>query len=206
MLSPHKRSYNSGSRQVQAQKNQERILAAAKELFESNGFNNVTIEHIAEHAQVSAPSIYAIFKSKSGILRALIDTALPPEHRSALIHQAKEEKSHAKRLGITAKISRELYDAEHAQIGSLQNASILDPLFKKLEIEREQRRYERLEESVKIMAEEHGFEKSLTTAKAHVILWAFTGRDFYRMLVIERGWSSDEYEEWLRDTLIKTLM
>ena len=36
--------------------------------------------------------------------------------------------------------------------------------------------------------------KGLVMAKAHDILWAFTGRDMYRMLVIEQGWSSDEYE------------
>jgi hypothetical protein len=34
----------------------------------------------------------------------------------------------------------------------------------------------------------------------------YTGRDVYRMLVLERGWSSDEYEGWLAETLIKALM
>lgn len=205
MLLP-KRSYNSDSRQMQAQKNRERVLASAKKLFESHGFNKVTIEQIALEAKVSAPSIYAIFRSKSGILRAVIDTALPPKEREALIHKAKGETSHEKRLKITAAISRQIYDAEHTQLGSLQNASILDPLFKKLEVEREQRRYARLEESVNIMAEENGFAQGLTTAKARDILWAFTGRDLYRLLVIERGWSSDEYEVWLGETLIKSLM
>lgn len=201
-----KRSYNTDSRQAQAQKNRERILATAKILFESHGFNKVTIEHIAQSAEVSAASIYAIFQSKTGILRALIDTALPLEERELLIHRAKTEKSHASRLRIAATISRKLYDAEHAQLGSLQNAAILDPLFKKLEIEREQRRHERFEESVKIMAAENGFAKLLSAEKARDILWALTGRDMYRMLVIERGWSSDEYEEWLGQILIQMLM
>ena len=33
----------------------------------------------------------------------------------------------------------------------------------------------------------------------------FTGRSLYRMLVIERGWSSDDYEHWLANTLITML-
>jgi hypothetical protein len=33
----------------------------------------------------------------------------------------------------------------------------------------------------------------------------FTGRDIYRMFVLERGWTSDAYEEWLANTLIQTL-
>ncbi|MGE0009609.1 MAG: TetR/AcrR family transcriptional regulator [Candidatus Babeliales bacterium] len=181
-------------------------MATAQKLFESKGFTKVTIEQIAQKAEVSAPSIYAIFKSKTGILRELIDTALPSTEREALIHRAKTEQSPKERLRITAAITRQLYDAERTQIGLLQNAAILDPVFKKLEHEREQRRYKRLEESMNIMAQEKGFAKDLTTSQAHDILWAFTGRDLYRMLVIERGWTSDDYEEWLTETLIKTLM
>jgi hypothetical protein len=33
----------------------------------------------------------------------------------------------------------------------------------------------------------------------------YTGRDIYRMFVLERGWSSDKYEEWLARTLIQAL-
>jgi hypothetical protein len=34
----------------------------------------------------------------------------------------------------------------------------------------------------------------------------FTGRDIYRMLVRERGWSSQKYEHWLADTLVLSLL
>lgn len=62
-----KRSYNSDSRQAQSQKTRNRILASAKMLFESKGFEQVTIEEIARESQVSAPSIYSIFQSKRGV-------------------------------------------------------------------------------------------------------------------------------------------
>ncbi|MEM9103942.1 MAG: hypothetical protein AAGB12_16660 [Pseudomonadota bacterium] len=50
------------------------------------------------------------------------------------------------------------------------------------------------------------FPKSLPKEKARDILWTFTGRDFYRMLVVERKWSPDEYEKWLSNMLINTLV
>ena len=87
-----------------------------------------------------------------------------------------------------------------------RGASVLSPEFKELEKEREERRYKRLEESVKWLAKERALAKGLTITKAHDILWTFTGRDLYRMQVIERGWTSDEYEEWLGDLLVKTLL
>jgi hypothetical protein len=36
-------------------------------------------------------------------------------------------------------------------------------------------------------------------------MWMLTGRDLYRMLVLERGWSSDDYEAWLASALIALL-
>lgn len=206
MSTPKKRTYNSESRQTQSQKTKNRILASAKMLFESKGFEQVTIDEIAREAQISAPSIYSIFQSKRGILLGLMDEALPLDQHTALVEQGKNEKRPHKRLKITASIARQLYDAEKAQLGFLRGASILDPVFKGLEIERERRRYQRQKETVETMASEKAFRNNLSVTKIRDILWAFTGRDFYRMLVIERGWSSDEYEKWLAELLIETLL
>lgn len=206
MSTSKKRSYDSTSRQKQSQETKNRILASAKMLFESKGFEQVTIEEIARQAQVSAPSIYAIFQSKRGVLLGLMDEALSPEQHAALVEQIKKEKSPRKRLELTATISRQLYDAEKAQSSFLRGASILDPVFKGLEIERERRRYQRQKETVETMADERGFTETLSLSKIRDILWAFTGRDFYRMLVIERSWSSDEYEKWLSELLIEVLL
>jgi AcrR family transcriptional regulator len=201
-----KRTYVSQARQQQSEKTRYRILASAKKLFTSKGFEPVTIDAIAKAAKVSTPSIYAIFQSKRGILLALIDEALPPEQLSALVGQATQEKSPRKRLEATARICRQLYDAEKSQLDLLRGAVILDSVFKELEIEREQRRYQRQEESVKLMANEKVIAENMPLSKVRDILWAFTGRDFYRLLVLERGWSSDEYEQWLGELLVSTLL
>ena len=206
MSTPKKRSYNSESRQAQSQKTKNRILASAKMLFEAKGFENVTIEEIAQEAQVSSPSIYAIFQSKRGVLLGLMDEALSPQQFEALVEQGKKEKCPRKRLEITASIARQLYDAEKAQLSFLRGASILDPVFKGLEIERERRRHHRQKEMVEAMTNEKAFTDKLSLSKIRDVLWAFTGRDFYRMLVVERGWSSDEYEKWLSELLIQVLL
>lgn len=87
-----------------------------------------------------------------------------------------------------------------------QGASLLSPELKKLEKERELRRYKRQEESIKLIVKEGALLKELTVSKARDILWAFTGRDMYRMFVIEQGWTSEDYEKWLAQLLIKTLI
>ena len=206
MATIKKRSYNSASRQAQSQKTRNRILASAKMLFESKGFEQVTIEEIDCEAQVSPPSIYSIFQSKRGVLLGLMDEALPPEQFEALVEQGKKEKCPRKRLEITASLSRQLYDSEKTQLSFLRGASILDPVFKALEIERERRRYQRQKETVERLAREKALKDGLSVTRSRDIFWTFTGRDFYRMLVVERGWSSDEYEKWLAEMLIQTLL
>ena len=206
MSTPKKRPYNSSSRKAQSQKTKNRILACAKMLFESKGFETVTIEEIAQEAQVSAPCIYALFQSKRGVLLGLMDEALPSEQFEALVEQGKKETCPRKRLEITARIARQLYDAEKNQLTFLRGASILDPVFKGLEIERERRRHQRQKETVETMAQAKAFKNELSLSKIRDILWAFTGRDLYRMLVVERGWSSDEYEKWLAELLIQVLL
>jgi AcrR family transcriptional regulator len=206
MSNQKKRIYQSETRQAQAVQTRRRIIDAAKALFQAQGFEGVTIEQMAQAAEVSAPTIYALFQSKRGVLRALMDEALPPEQHAALVEQAGQEPSVEKRLAITAKIARQLYDAERTQMDIFRGAPLLAPELKEFEQMREQRRYERLEGGIARMIHENVLTKELTPSQAHDVFWAFTGRDMYRLLVIERGWSSDEYEKWLARMLVRMLV
>lgn len=201
-----KRSYKSTARNTQAAQTKARILTSAKNLFESEGFEYVTIEKIAQGANVSIPTIYSLFQSKLGVLRALMDDALPQNQFEALVKESIIEKSPKKRLGISAKIARQMYDAKRVQMGIFRGVAVLAPELRELEKEREMRRYNRQEVTIKAMVKENSLIKELNATKARDILWALTGRDIYRMFVIEQGWTSDEYEEWLTKLLIISLV
>lgn len=201
-----RRSYHSETRDTQAAQTRSDILKAAKKLFKAEGFDRVTINKLAKAADVSMPTIYALFKSKCGVLQSLIDDALPPEQFSALAESSMQEKSAKKRLQITAKLARQIYDAEKGLMDILRGAAVVAPEFKELEQEREKRRYERQGDYVKELMREKSLAKGLTLQKARDILWVLTGRDLYRMLVFVRGWTSDEYETWLAELLVKTLL
>ena len=135
-----------------------------------------------------------------------MDEALPTDRFTALVERSIEEKSPKARLCISAKIARQMYDAERAQMDVFRGAAVLAPEFKEPEKEKEMRRYTRQEVTIKAMAKEKSLAKGLSHTKARDILWALTGRDMYRMFVVEQGWTSDEYEKWLAHTLITTLM
>jgi AcrR family transcriptional regulator len=206
MQNRKKRVYNSENRDAQAALTKDRILDAARTLFQSEGFEGVTIEKIAQAAEVSMPTIYSIFGSKRGILRALMDQALPVAQFDDLVQKAEQEQSAKKYFALSAKIARQMYDAERAQMDIFRGASVLAPEFKELERERELRRYTRQEKTMKALAKKKALAQGLTLSKARDILWAFTGRDMYRMFVVEQGWKSEEYEKWLAQLLVTTLV
>jgi AcrR family transcriptional regulator len=206
MSNKEKRPYRSVARDTQAAQTRARILGASKKLFELEGFECVTIEKIAQTGDVSIPTVYALFQSKRGILRALMDEALPIDQFDALVEMSIQEKSPKVRLSISAKIARQMYDAEKVQMNLFRGAAVLAPEFKELEKEREMRRYSRQEVTIQAMVKEKSLAKGLSEIKARDILWAFTGRDMYRMFVVEKGWTSEEYERWLTQLLINNLM
>lgn len=206
MSNKEKRPYRSVARDTQAAQTRARILGAAKKLFELEGFECVTIEKIAQTGEVSIPTVYSLFQSKRGVLRALMDEALPIDQFDALVEMSIQEKSPKVRLSISAKIARQMYDAEKVQMNLFRGAAVLAPEFKELEKEREMRRYSRQEVTIKAMVKEKSLAKGLSEIKARDILWAFTGRDMYRMFVVEKGWTSEEYERWLTQLLISNLM
>jgi AcrR family transcriptional regulator len=204
MSTPKKRAYRSESRQRQADQTKGRILRAAKELFSKYGIDKVTIDELAAEADVSSPTIFALFQSKRGLLRALMDEKLFGKRYEALVQEAKAAQPR-ERLRMAASIARNVYDAEKSEMGLLRGASAFSPELKALERELELRRFERQEMTVRILAAEGALARGLQVKRAREILWALTSRDIYRMLVMERGWSSDAYEKWLAKILIQIL-
>lgn len=206
MSKEKKRSYNSENRNIQAEQTKKRILYAAQNLFQEAGFEAVTIDQLAKRAEVSSPTIYSLFQSKKGVLFALMDEVLPTQQIDHLIEEGRKETSPKRRITYAAKVARLIYDEERKQMDIFRGASVLAPEFKEIENQREHRRYGRLEDSIKSLAADHSLDDSINLSHAWDLLWMFTGRDIYRMLVCERGWTSDEYENWLSQHLVNTLI
>ena len=200
-----KRVYHSEKRLTQARETRQRILQSSKLLFEKTGFDRVTIEEIASASRVSPQLIYALFKSKLGILRIVMDELFPPEQFETLV-ECSRTASPKKRLRFSATIARKLYDAEKEQMYLFKGASVISPEFRVLIEEREKRRHKRQKETITALHRENALKKGLQPRHALDLLWAFTGRDLYRMLVLDQGWSSTRYEKWLGEHLVQSLL
>jgi AcrR family transcriptional regulator len=199
-----KRPYTSLVRQRQAGDTRRRIVEATRRLLETEGYAGMTIEAIAQRAEVSAQSVYAIFKSKAGILAELLDQSSFGPRYQELVEQALSTNDPEARLRFAARIARQIHEAQDATFDLLRGAGVVAPELAKLEQRRECVRYDR-QESTAIVLRDSG-RLRLDYQAARDLFWMFTSRDIFRMLVRERGWSPQQYETWLADILVETLM
>jgi AcrR family transcriptional regulator len=206
MARPSGRTYQSPARQRQADETRSRIAAAARQLLLTNGYAGMTVDAIAKEAGVAAPTVYAVFGSKTGILAELLDQARFGPGFAELVRQTMETSEPVDRLRFVARIARTVYESESSVVDLLRGAGVVAPELAALEKESECRRYEAQEPNIELIVQAGRLKEGLDATTARDVLWGLTARELYRMMVRERGWTSDRYEGWLADMLIKALL
>src|SRR5579885_2633942 len=119
----------------------------------------MTMEAIAKRAQVSVQSMYAIFKSKTGILTELLDQSTFGADYEEAVRTALGASDPEMRLRLAAGIARNVHDAQSATFDLLRGARVVAPELAKLEEQRERLRYERQEQMILSLREADSFRK-----------------------------------------------
>jgi AcrR family transcriptional regulator len=182
------------------------VLHASKTLFAARGIDRVTIEQIAMKAKVSVSTVFTLYKSKEGILRALMKSTLFGQHFQSAIARLKEETDAMRLIALTANVARAIYEAESLELGLIRGVSAFSPALRQLERELEALRFEMQRERVELLFAQSKQRKGLTLDEARRIMWMYTCRDIYRLLVHEGGWSPNRYQKWLSATLVNALV
>ncbi|HEX6773401.1 MAG TPA: helix-turn-helix domain-containing protein, partial [Acidobacteriaceae bacterium] len=197
-----KRPYLSPTRQRQADETRARIVAAARKLLEEHGYAGMTMEAVATKAGVAVATVYAVFGSKTGILREIIDAARFDESYQNLVREAMQSTDPRERLRFPARIARRIYESEHSVLDLLRGAGAVAPELAQSESERECTRYDAQAVMIQFLVRTRSLRRGLDPKQARDILWSLTSRDLYRLLVRDRGWTAQQYEDWLGNTLV----
>ena len=200
------RAYKSVIRKRQAAETKRRILGAARQLLRKEGFSGMAIEAVARKAHVSVPTVYAIFKSKTGILTAILDQFMFGSDYEDIVRYAHSACDAETRLRRAAAVAKQIRGAQSAAFELMRGAGVVAPELAKLVRGRERLRFEREESVITFLRESGKLRPGLTQQNARDIFWMLTGSDVYRMLVRERGWSPERYQEWLGDALVELLL
>jgi AcrR family transcriptional regulator len=200
------RRYNSKRREQTAEATRDRVIDAAKALFARHGIDRVTVAQIAAKAGVAGSTVYALYKSKDGILQAIMHTALFGERFRSAQAVMEGVTDSARLVALTAHVARAIYESESSQLGLMRGASAFSPALREIEAEFEKLRFEMQADRIKLLFAQSKARQGLGLAEARRIMWMYTSRDVYKMLVQDGGWTPQQYQEWLSTTLLEALV
>lgn len=188
------------------------VIDAAGSLFLERGYGATTIDAISARSDVPAATVYRLFSSKRGILKALLDISVVgddepvpmldrPSVRSLL---ADPDPKHM--LASFVHVAAEVNARMSAIYRILVSAAASDDGAATLLDELTRQRHEGQRQVARALARRRLLRGTLRERDAADIVHALASPEVYRLLVVDRSWSPDRYETWLTETLVDQLL
>jgi AcrR family transcriptional regulator len=207
-----KRSYNSPRRRKQAAATRHEILEAAQRLFEQQGYAATTMAAIAAEAGVALKTVYVAFETKSGVLRALWHLLLRGDQDDVPVGERRwyrevvDEPDPERQLRLNARNSRMVKQRAGLLMGVIRNAAPTDPAIEELWNRIQTEFYDIQRPIVEALHTKKALLPGLDVTRATDILWTLNHPDLWLLLVGQRGWTPDQYEQWFGDTVCAQLL
>lgn len=209
---PTKRTYNSSRRKEQARLTNRQIVEAACKLFTERGYSGATIEAIAQEAGVSVETVYATFGSKRAILLRLIDISIVGDDEPVPLLQrpgpqaVQQEKNQRRQIQMFARDMQEIMERMAPLFGIMRAAAKTEPDISEILQNLLESRVHGMEEFIHYLSANGSLRTNIAPGEIAETVWAISSAEVYSLLTVDRGWSSDQYEQWLAKTLTKLLL
>jgi AcrR family transcriptional regulator len=207
-----RRRYESPHRQAKAAETRRAVLEAALDLFGRHGYAATTVADIAASAGVAVDTVYAAVGRKPALLRALVETAIsgtddavPAEERDYVV---------LIRAADTAREKLAIYAAAVAAIGgrmapvhrALRQAAVTDPACAELRDQINERRAANMRLFAADLRATGELRSDLSDDDVADVVWSMNAAEFYDLLVVERGWSTERFRAWLFDAWTRVFL
>jgi AcrR family transcriptional regulator len=206
------RSQERGRGQARTRLARAAVVGAARALFLERGYTGTTIEAISERSDVPPATVYRLFSSKLGILKALLDVSIAGDDAAvqvqdrpgvrAVFTTADPREQLSGFVGIAGDINSRAAPVYRI----LVSAAAADPQAAALLDEYTRQRHEGQRRIARSLARSGALRATLRPREAEDIIHALMSPELYRLLVVDRGWTPKRYAEWLRGTLIDQLL
>ena len=199
-----RRKYNRTGRAQAAAATRDAIATAARLIFRERGFAGTTMESIAAEAGYAPQTVYFHFGTKAAILKHLVEESkservIPLYHRSLAAEDPREQLALAVSIGrFGAEAGWDLTQV----LGSARSEPELQEMVRGLESEKQWG----IGNLVASLAARGHLCTGVTQERAVDLLMVLTSEELFRLLVVQRGWSPDEYETWLVAVIQRELL
>jgi AcrR family transcriptional regulator len=187
------------------------VVDAARTLFLERGYVATTIDAISERADVPTPTVYRLFSSKLGILKALLDRSIAGDDEDVAVQERPDvasvfaERDPKKLLTSMASVTTAINQRTNDVYFMLVNAASSDPAAAELLGRIRHQRDEGQGRIARALSRGRSLNPRLRERDAADVIHAVMSPEVYRLLVDDRGWTPERYEKWLAATLIEQL-
>lgn len=198
--------------QARTRRTKASVVAAARRLFDERGYAATTIEAISEGSDTPQATIYRLFASKLGILKAVIDVAIVGDDEDVAMADRPQVRAlladpdpRQQIVGFAA-LLRDLMARTAPVHRLLADAARSDADAAALLAEIARQRQEGQRRVARSLARSGGLREGQRERDAADIIHALASPEVYGLLVLDRGWSGERYERWISDTLRQQLL
>lgn len=208
-----RRRYDNTGRAEQARATRQRVLRAAMTVLLERGYGATTMGLIAAEAGVSVETVYKGFTSKPELMRALLGMVLLGDDEPVALADRPEfraigdEQSGPAVLSSYAALVRRLYD----RLGPLPAILLVgaragaDELRAFAEDVNAKRLIDSTTTAEQVAA--HGpLRAGVDLERARDLIWTLNSPEVHHLLTADRGWTADDYQQWLSTALIDALL
>jgi len=207
MSEPVKRNYVAVRRAATARQTRRAVVDAAAALYLRDGFGRTTMDAVAHAAGVSRKTVFRAVGGKVELLTLAIDWAAAGDDRDVPLAERDAIADLAAQVSTDAIMAR--WAVLTAAIGSrmaglslvLAEAAGADPAARDLRGRAQMQRHLGATAFAEFLAGRGLLRSDVSVNRAADLVWLHSDPSMYRLLVVERNWSNDEFVAWLTRTV-----
>ena len=188
------------------------VVEAARTLFVDRGYGATTIEAVSDRSDVPPATVYRLFTSKLGILKALLDVSITGDDQALPLLDRPEvaalfaEPDPERLLAGFARINVGINERSGQIYQILASAACSEPEAADLLGQYTQQRQQGQGQIARALARAGALRADRRESDAADIIHVFMSPEVYRLFVTDRGWSRARYERWLKNALVQQLL
>jgi AcrR family transcriptional regulator len=203
---------DSGGGQARTRLARRAVVEAARTLFVNRGYGATTIEAVSDRSEVPPATVYRLFSSKLGILKALLDMSIAGDDRAIPVLDRPEvaallaEPDPEKLVAGFARFNVAINERSGQIYQILASAACSEPEAANVLGQYTQQRQQGQRQIARALTRAGALRADVGERDAADLIHVFMSPEVYRLLVTDRGWSRARYEQWLTDALVQQLL
>ena len=200
------------ARQARTRRTRSAVVDAARTLFLERGYAATTIEAISGLSDTPQATVYRLFSSKLGILKAVLDVSVVGDDQAVAmldrpqVRALVSDEDPKEQLAGFAALLREVMARAAPMHRILADAARSDEDAASLLAQLGRQRQEGQRRIARSLARSGALRPGLRERDVADVIYALASPEVYGLLVFDRGWSAERYEKWVNAILVDQLL